>query len=269
MGNENHHSSLIDTHAFLCKTNVTIIKIMKTLPLMKAVLLTSVFLTAMAFSCQDHHAPDPDPVENCERIDGTARAFPCEFEITKLEFLRNNTNSVVRTLMQGDTGVALPINASLKFQWLSMRTSMIMEYRVRVHVKRVANPSFQPVGGYEVFAYRLSPPGPPGFPFPPIHDDLIGTGLWAPPASPPDKPANFNMAIGETRAFETVLYFDFVTEIYKDYYFGKVIVSVINNTTNGKLLAAPYNYDRFRDVHEARIEFRPRLDCEPGANCGR
>jgi len=102
-------------------------------------------MMAMAFSCQDHHVPEP--VSNCERVDGTPRAFPCEFEITKLEFLRTNTSQVVKTVLPGSPVVQLPLNDAYHFQYGSQREYAIVDYRVRIHVKRIANASFQPVGG--------------------------------------------------------------------------------------------------------------------------
>lgn len=72
---------------------------MKTLRILKVISLSSVLMLAMAFSCQDHHVPDP--VSNCDLVDGTPRAFPCEFEITKVEFLKKLTNQVSTTILPG------------------------------------------------------------------------------------------------------------------------------------------------------------------------
>jgi hypothetical protein len=241
---------------------------MRALTLLKTVSLASIFLTAMAFSCQDHDIPDPDPVANCKRTNGTDRAFPCEFQIVKLEFLRNNTNNVVKTFLLGDSTIALPINASERYVWGSKHAYIWMTYRVRVRVKRIAAASFQPVGGYELMPYRLSPEGPPGFPYPPLHDDLVGGPWgWGPPASPANEPLDMSMPIGETRSFVLSLELQFDTETQHGSYFGNHLVGIVNNTTARTLLAAPHNYDRLRDIHEARIVFKPQLDCEQGAQC--
>ena len=241
---------------------------MKTLGLLKTASLLAVLFLAMAFSCQDHNIPDPDPVANCQRVDGTDRAFPCEFEITKVEFLRNNTNGVVRTFLPGDSTIGLPINAALRAEWGSMHAGIQMIYRMRVHVKRIAPASFQPVGGYEISSYQLSPPVPPGYPYPPLWDDLIGGpfGLNPPPATA-NHPLDMSMAVGETRSYESTLQLLFNVESHGAQYFGRQMIGIINNTTALTLLEAPYNYNRLRDIHETGIAVKPYLDCEPGANC--
>jgi hypothetical protein len=241
---------------------------MRALTLLRAVSLASILLAAMAFSCQDHHIPDPDPVANCKLVNGSERAFPCEFEITKLEFLRNNTSNVVRTFVPGDSTVGLPINASLRYVWGSMHAGISMTYRVRVYVKRIAAASFQPLGGYEFSTYQLSPEVPPGYPFPPLWDDFIGGpyGLNPPPATAYE-PLDMSMAIGETRTYVMNLDLLFNTEVSGAAYFGNQLIGIINYTTAHKLLGTPYNYNRLRDIHETKIAFQPILDCEPGAQC--
>lgn len=241
---------------------------MRVLASLKAVSLLAVLLVAMAFSCQDHSVPDPDPVANCQRVDGTDRAFPCEFEITKLEFLRNNTNNVVRTFLPGDSTIGLPINASVSFVWGSMHAYVWMTYRVRVYVKRIAQASFQPAGGYEIVPYQLSPPVPPDFPFPPLWDDLIGGPYGLnPPSATAGNPLDMSMAVGETRSYVATLDLSFDVENQHGQYFGQLMLGIINNTTALTLLGAPYNYNRLRDIHETRFGFKPQLDCEPGAQC--
>jgi len=68
---------------------------MKNYSLIKVFAVSLVLLTAMAFSCQDHHVPDPDPVIKCNRVDGSPRAFPCEFEIIKIEYYAGKTNRII------------------------------------------------------------------------------------------------------------------------------------------------------------------------------
>lgn len=241
---------------------------MKTRALVKIAAMSAVLITAMAFSCQDHHIPDP--VIHCERVDGSPRAFPCEFEIVKLEFLRGTTNQVVSTFLPGDTTVALPINASQAYFWLSMHSSVYLQYRVRVHVKRIAAASSQPVGGYELVYYRMAPivPG-----YPPVYDDIIsapgavqsaGNTL---PLSPAKRPVNFDMPVGETRTAELLVTLGFDYEMLGGVYSGEMVIGVVNNTTALKLFGAPYNYNRGRDIQEARLSFVPEPTCEPNANC--
>ena len=243
---------------------------MKSYPLIKIAALSAVLTTVMAFSCQDHHNPDPDPVTNCERVEGGARAFPCEFEIVKLEFLRGTTNQVVSTFLPANAKVALPINASQAYFWLSMHSSVYMQYRVRVHVKRIAAASFHPVGGYELVYYRMTPivPG-----YPPVYNDIIaepgvvqsaGNTL---PASPAKRPVNFDMPVGETRTAELLVTLGFDYEALGGVYDGEMTIGVVNNTTALKLSGAPYNYNRGRDIQEAKLSFVPESTCENNANC--
>ena len=227
---------------------------MKTLRLLKVISLSSVLMMAMAFSCQDHHVPEP--VSNCERVDGTPRAFPCEFEITKLEFLRTNTSQVVKTVLPGSPVVQLPLNDAYHFQYGSQREYAIVDYRVRIHVKRIANASFQPVGGYEVMYYQLSLPDPP---YPPLYNDIIGPSGWPLPASPATKPVVLDMAVGETRTVETMLNLQFSFSVPSHQILGDIVIGIVNNTTARTLIAAPYNYNLLRDAHEARIPFTPSV----------
>jgi len=46
----------------------------------------TVLTIALAISCTDHDIPDPE--KHCERLDGTPRFYPCEFEIVKAEFAK-------------------------------------------------------------------------------------------------------------------------------------------------------------------------------------
>ncbi|SDD45294.1 hypothetical protein SAMN04487996_10167 [Dyadobacter soli] len=227
---------------------------MKTLTLIKVVSLSSVLMMAMAFSCQDHQVPEP--VSNCDRVDGTPRAFPCEFEITKLEFLRKNTSQVVKTVLPGSPDVQLSSRDALRFNYGSSREYAIADFRVRVHVKRIAAASFLPVGGYEITYYQLSDPVPP---FPAAYDDIFDPSLWsAPPSSPSNPITNLDMLVGETRTVETELnmVFDFMGG---PQVFGEIVIGIVNNSTTHTLVAAPYKYDRLRDVHEARIPFKPSV----------
>jgi hypothetical protein len=240
---------------------------MRSFTLMRVVSPAILFLTAMAFSCQDHHTPDPDPAANCQRVDGSDRDFPCEFKITKLEFLRKNTNNVVRTFLPGDSTIGLPVNAADSYGWGSKHAYVWMNYRVRVHVKRIAPASFQPVGGYELVLYPLYIADPDS-PYHSLYDDIIGSpfGLQPPP-SPAANPLDMSMAVGETRSYVFPLYLFFDTEFRRGRHFPDLLFGVVNNTTALTLIGAPYNYKLFRDLNEARILFIPLVDCEPGAEC--
>lgn len=240
---------------------------MRQLSLIRVLSLAAIFLTAMAFSCQDHHIPDPEPAANCQRVDGTDRAFPCEFQITKLEFLRKNTNNAVRTFLPGDSTIGLPLNAADSYAWGSKHGYVLVTYRVRVHVKRIAPASFQPVGGYEPVLYRLHI-ATPGSPYHSLYDDIIGSPFGVqPPPSPAANPLDMSMAVGETRSFVLSLYLDFDFEVRNGRHFPDLLIGVVNNTTALTLIGAPYNYNLLRDLNEARIRFIPVVDCERGANC--
>lgn len=83
----------------------------------------------------------------------------------------------------------------------------------------------------------------------------------------PHNPVDLNMPIGEMRSYVVRLELVFDTEFQSGQYFGDQLIGVINNTTALTLLGAPYNYHRLRDIHEAKIRFKPQLDCEAGAQC--
>ena len=212
---------------------------------------------AMAFSCQDHYVPDPDPVSNCNRVDGTPRAFPCEFEITKLEFLKTTTNLVVRTVLPGSPDVQLPLDQAYQLEYGSQGAYAQVVFRVLLHIKRIANASFQPVGGYEVSQFRISDPEPP---YPAIYNDIIGSGPGGNvlPASPAKNPVNLDMTTGETRVIESQVGFVYSFNPSQPKQVGAFYFSIVNNTTSLKLAAAPYSYNLLRDIHEARIVYEPR-----------
>src|SRR5688572_26371059 len=142
---------------------------MKTLRILKVISLSSVLMLAMAFSCQDHHVPDP--VGNCDRVDGTPRAFPCEFEITKVEFLKKLTNQVSMTILPGHPDALLILGDAYRSFVGSDAEYRDVFFKVRLHVKRIANPTAQPADGYEIWQYRVTPMDPP---FYGIYNDNIG-----------------------------------------------------------------------------------------------
>jgi hypothetical protein len=231
---------------------------MKTLRLLKVISLLSFLLMAMAFSCQDHHIPDPDPVANCNRVDGTARAFPCEFEITKLEFLKTTTGQVSRTVLPGNLNVQLPIGDAYHFQYGSQRAYAIVEFRVRLHIKRIAKASFPPVGGYELIRYQLSPPVPI---YGSLYNDILTEkgNEWMTPPSPAGNPITLDMAVGETRTVASEVYFILDLTPTSSHFLGQINFSIGNNSTARTLIAAPYNYDLVRDAYEATIGFIPAI----------
>lgn len=235
----------------ICLHNV---KIMKSLGILKVISLSSVLMMAMAFSCQDHDVPDP--VTRCNRVDGTPRAFPCEFEITRVDFLKKLTNDVAATILPGNLDFVLPLEQAYRFEFGSRREYAQVVFKVRIHVKRIATASFPVADGYEVWQYRVTPHGPPYFGI--YNDDIGGPGGNAIPEPTNNSPIKMDMAVGETRTVDNEI--AFVINYYPpqpkqigDFYFA-----IMNNTTARKLASAPYNYGLLRDIDEGHIGYAPR-----------
>ncbi|WAC13313.1 hypothetical protein [Dyadobacter pollutisoli] len=85
---------------------------MKIKQVLKLLPFTSILAIAVAISCTDHDIPNPD--NQCERLDGTPRFYPCEFEIVKAEFAKGLTiNDIFATITAQNTDVVLP----MQFAW--------------------------------------------------------------------------------------------------------------------------------------------------------
>lgn len=218
--------------------------------LLKLGALSAILALATTLSCTDHTNPDPEPVAGCQTVAGTPRAFPCEFKILKVEFLRKTSaTDVFATVTPGNPDIKLPASEAKISGYGSGKSYIFMTFNVRVHVQRVAAPSFQPSVGYELLAYTYDPP---------LTDDNLGSS-YQPPLNPPNAHA-FAMPIGATEVKSMEFSYSFDLESpWRRQISGANLVSVVNNTTAGKLLEAPYSYQLLRDIFEANLYIKASL----------
>lgn len=222
---------------------------MKTDYLLKLGAFFTILAVATALSCTDHVNPDPDPETGCQTVAGVPRAFPCEFKILKVEFLRKtSTTDVFATITPGNPDVRLPASEAKTSGYGSGRSYVFMTFNVRVHIQRVAAPSFTPSVGYELFAYTYDPP---------LTEDKVGSFQ---PSLNPANPQAFAMPIGGTEVKS--MEFSYSSDLespWRRQITGVNLVSVANNTTARKLLDAPYSYQLLRDIFEANLYIKASL----------
>lgn len=222
---------------------------MKKHHLLKLGALSSILALAAALSCTDHTTPDPDPEAGCRTVVGIPRAFPCEFKILKVEFLRKTSaTDVFATVTPGNPEVKLPASEAKISGYGSGKSYVFMTFNVRVHIQRVAAPSFLPSVGYELLAYTYDPP---------LTDDQVGSFQ---PTLNPAKPQAFAMPVGgtEVKSMEFSYSFDLESP-WRRQIAGANLVSVVNNITARKLLDAPYSYQLLRDIFEANLYIKASL----------
>lgn len=218
--------------------------------LLKLGAFSTIFALAAALSCTDHVNPDPEPETGCQTVAGAPRAFPCEFKILKVEFLRKtSTTDVFVTVTPGNPNIRLPASEAKTSGYGSGRSYVFMAFNVRVHIQRVAAPSFTPNVGYELIGYTYDPP---------LTDDNVNPSYQ--PSLNPAKPQAFAMPIGGTEVISMEFLYSFdLEDPDRRQISGVNLVSAINNTTAKKLLGAPYNYHLFRDIFEANLYIKASL----------
>lgn len=195
----------------------------------------AVLMMAFALSCTDHSNPDPGGPggTNCSRVDGTPRAYPCEFEIVKIDFMRQSSNDAVfATITPNNHQVAL--QAALAFSYVKTGTlTADVVFKVRLHIKRIANPAFPTPGGYW------------------ISESVSGGEVDDPSVLRPNRyyPApSLPMAVGETAQVFSRLTFSTLDNMINQ---SPTMLSIQNPVTYANLTAAPHNYALVRDRSEA------------------
>lgn len=227
---------------------------MKHYSILRLIAFSVILVTAMAFSCQDHNIPDP--VTNCNQVDGTPRAFNCEFEFVKAEFYDIFQGS-------GDTSyyaTATPANPDITLKegergrWILSYVSMFyfIPLKVKVTVKRIAP---APSGSTYLLRQDLLVTSQ-GTEFPTTKDFSL-------PADEDLTPVNINVPVGGTYTYHTTYNFvgnagysgnDIDYGLKSDYYF-----LIQNVETSKSLRQAPYNYTLYRDMAEAKLKFRTTI----------
>lgn len=218
---------------------------MKNYPLIKIAVFSAVLVTAMAFSCQDHHVPDPDPVPTCNRVDGSQRALPCEFEITRIEFFDWNTTKIGEVINPQRLQGGLIMANAAKVQPLSGHVDFVVTYNTKIYIKRIAN---SPSPGWN--KYRVVQFKPANHP---VHGDIIDFPvIWKNPVTATQEITSWE--IGETKTFERNVLFETTRAENVDLY-----CSIINYNTWEMLVAAPYNYNLVRDISEATLKYKMQM----------
>ena len=199
---------------------------MKHFPILRLLAFGVILLTAMAFSCEDHNIPDP--VTNCNRVDGTPRPFDCEFEMTKIEFLYPRTKTVAGTVTKADPNVRLPGSAAIFFSYNPRDGWVSSRWLVRATIKRIAQPH---TSNSSQYLYRQILP----FDYNNQHYESHGTN-WGEILPDDSLQVNtWNIPMGGTQSFEM--------EYGIDGPFGGIYYVLVQNKNTSKLLReAPYNY---------------------------
>lgn len=226
---------------------------MKKFPVIKVLASFAILLTTMAFSCQDHHVTDPDPVSNCNRVDGTPRAFPCEFEISKIEIFEKNTDHIIETISPHRLQGGLSMLHAISTQPLSGHTQYVMTYRTKIYIKRITNSPLPSWNKYKVITMQPfnSPDRPDNilFPYPIVNDvnSYQEIPLWP---------------IGETKIFESnILFLTSRVVTQTSILFGNPILYcfIVNYNTWEALATAPHNYSALRDISDAKLLYNVQM----------
>jgi hypothetical protein len=226
---------------------------MKKINLSKLLSLTTILVVAIVFSCTDH--TEPDPQTGCKLVNGTARLYPCEFEILKVEFCNKlNITDIFGTVTPENPNITLP----LSFAWSNFHPSpgyINATFKVKIHIKRISNPAFSTSYQYIMpKVIRQLPVDPNAFGisgFPPIFPPL---------------PVELNMALNEIsivfadasyHASEQILP-PLNKPVYSDVS-GNVLYLIYNMATATALANTPNNYPTILDVAESHIAINPTL----------
>lgn len=243
---------------------------MKHFSCIKLLTMAAILFTATAFSCEDHNIPDP--VTNCNRVDGTPRAFNCEFEFVKAEFYRTEWVSpgITDTISYG---TVTPGSANLEIKepyyrdWVVSDVSQFfyMPIKVKLTIRRIAP---APAGSNKYILRNNLRDAVPGNPGPGEYSSKSGWDL-----EPDDelKQVSIDIPVGATYAYHQTYEFSgrfeygsnfIIYRLANDYYF-----LVQNVATSKTLREAPYNYQYYRDMAEARLIFHPTVKPAVCAPC--
>lgn len=236
---------------------------MKHYSMIKVAALSIVLLAAMAFSCEDHSIPDPDPVSNCNRIDGSPRAVDCEFEYVKAEFYRvDRFTNIPDTVYFGTVTPANP-NLAVKEQlygdWVVSYISQFfyLPLQAKVTIRRIAP---APAGSNTYLLRQDMRVGPP----PGETGEYNSKSGWFELEKDEElKAVNINIPVGGTYTYDMTYNITGRFEYNGDYIdypvYPKYYLLVQNAKTTEMLKATPYNYTKYRDIAEARLPFSPKI----------
>ena len=110
--------------------------------LRKTLAALSMLVMTVALSCTDHVGPVDPGQSNCLRVNGSPRLYPCEFEIVQIDVMSGSSNTdVYATLTPGNHNVHLLTTEAFSYNRTGTTTATL-EYKIRLHVKRIASPAF-------------------------------------------------------------------------------------------------------------------------------
>ncbi|SDG94897.1 hypothetical protein SAMN04487996_1264 [Dyadobacter soli] len=201
------------------------------LRLLSAILL---FALSLAMSCTDDHVV-PEPVPNCNRLNGQSRAFPCEFEIEKLEFMSGSSNTAVAATLTPTDSLFAP---GKEYSWQKTGTEdFLYRYKVQLTYKRIAEP---PKGQENQYALYMTVGGIDT-------EDFLD---WSADIN------TANMAVGETRSQFYII--DYHLNPWTPISLRMRLFSIVNLETYKKLQKTPYDYTAVRDRAESWIRFKAK-----------
>lgn len=228
--------------------------------LLRSASIATIVLTSTALSCQDHHIPDPDPVSNCTRINGTPRAVDCEFEIVEVAFYRGSVSdaNLYGKVTPNDSN--LVIKEQFKYEFVAGSASSLFSIGLiaKITVKRIAP---APAGSNKyLFRSTIQSFKDPRFPEREV-DSRFGFLL---------DEDNYDQVAIDVPVGGTFTYNDMMAGFQGQYTTDRttgLIVYPVNPTwvivqnveTSKKLRNVPYSYTLFRDQAEARLKFVPKV----------
>lgn len=215
--------------------------------LSKIIFCCAMMASAVVLSCTDHDIADPGTT--CTRVDGTPRDYPCEFEIVKAEFCNKlDINEIIATVTSTSQKVTLPVSAAWSYYHPSPGFADIT-YKIKLHIKRVSNPSFTTSNQYIIPKTTGRISDLPKF---------LGINQF-PPIFPP-LPATLSMSIGETSVVILDAFYhakeDFQQPSNKAVYsdiLGNIMYLIYNMKTAENLAGPPHSYQNILDIAESHI----------------
>lgn len=228
---------------------------MKHFSILRLLAFVAILLTAMAFSCEDHNIPDP--VVNCNRVDGTPRAFNCEFKFVKAVVY--NIGYFKDTIVHG---IATPGSPDVEIKeryytdWLVSSISGFYHTSVqmKVTIKRIAPPPSPTAINYLIRRNLTIAPS----------NNLDEYFPWyTSPDSLNLSPEIIDIPVGATHTFDTFYSFSGFDNVFSSFNNSINLLPIQNKETTEILRQAPYNYTLFRDIAETTAFFKPKFIPHP------
>jgi len=215
----------------------------------------------MAFSCQDHNIPDPTAT-NCKRVDGTYRAFDCEFEFVKAEFYTLNSaqpgppvKSIYATVTPGSPNFDIKEPRWGAYIFNQRVNTYLGVFPATVTIRRIAasaTGSNQYILRNNITAKSATDP-----------EEGFSDFSYGAPIVDPD-PVTIDIPVGGTYTYDInfVMAGSYIERSnYLEYVIpgNELYLLVQSVETANKLKQAPYNYTLYRDLSEAKLVLHPKI----------